>query len=158
MAGPYLSTGSFKTRITSVDTTAQEELGIWRWEAGKVLRYVKAGSLIQAFEPVRLDFTVAGGSPLLLGNQVLPVSASTDVFMGIAEVTMANLNFGWITVYGPATARVNTNEIPGAALGPSNAAGASGILAIRNSSHFSAVAVALQTGLSMGSAVFVTVL
>lgn len=161
MAGPYFNTGVFSTRITDNDTVGpKEELGVWRYEAGKVLRYVKSGSLIPAYESVRLDHSVTTAA--LMGNQVVQTDGATNVFMGVAEVTFANLSFGWITVYGPATARVagpqadgTTSARDGAPLGPS---GNTGVLSIRNTSHFNAVAVAVQSGLSAGSAIFIRML
>jgi len=149
--GPYLNQGIFRTRITGTDTTAQEELGVFRYEAGKILRYVQAQLLVQAREPVRAQFDVTTAA--LMGNRVLASSAVTDMFFGIAEVTLPALGFGWVTVYGPATARVDTAAIPGSPLGPS---GTSGVLTIRNTSHFNAAAIALQTGLSAGSAIFIS--
>lgn len=147
MPGPYLNIGPFKTQITANDSTQQEELGVWRFEAGKVLRYVRAGALIPRGEALRLDSTALDGS------RVLQASGDTDMFMGIAEATLASLSFGWVTIYGPATARVTSLTIPGSSLGPSST---TGVLSIRNSSHFNAVAVAVASGLSAGSAIFIT--
>lgn len=160
MAGPYLNTGAFATKITATNATPQEELGIWRFEAAKILRYVKAGSaVIPAYEAVKQDTAVTGATIALVGNQVVQTSSPTDLALGIAEVTLAANNYGWITCYGPATARVvgsgGTGEQPGAALGPSTN---TGVLSIRNSSHFNAAAIAVASGLSAGSAVFVRVL
>lgn len=84
---------------------------MWRFEAGKILRYVRAGALIPRFESARYDFTVTTAA--LMGNQVLQTSAATDMFAGVAEATLASLNYGWITTYGPATARVVAGEVPG---------------------------------------------
>ena len=151
--GPYLNTGPFRTAITANDATQQEELGVWRFEAGKILRYVRAGALIPRFESVRGQFDVTTAA--LMGNQVLQTSAATDIFFGVAETTLASLNFGWITTYGRATARVVAGEIPGSPLGPSST---TGVLTIRNTSHFNAVALALQSGLSAGSAIFIAML
>src|SRR3990167_2936716 len=142
MPGPYLSTGQFRTRVTANDPEQQEELGIWRFEAGKVLRYVKAGALIPAGEAVQVDSSVVSGSPLLIGHQVIACAGATNVFAGVAESTIASLRFGWVTTYGPATARVEALA-PGSAIGPS---GSTGVLTIRNTSHFNAVAVALASG------------
>lgn len=154
MPGPYLNSGPFRTRISDTQVIGPiEELGVWRFDTGKVLRYVKAGALIPAGEAVKFDTTVS--TVALLGNQVLQASGATDMFAGVAEVTLPNLGFGWVTMYGPATARVVSALIPGSPLGPS---GTTGVLDIRNSSHFNAVAVALQSGLSAGSAVFISVL
>lgn len=158
--GPYLNTGQFSTLVTANDPTPQEELGVWRWDAGRVLRYVKAGTaVIPRFEAVTRDSAVTSSTPALIGNQVVQTSGATDLLLGIAEVTLAGSNYGWITAYGPATARVRFSagggEIPGAILGPS---GDTGVLSIRNTSHFNAAAIAISSGLSMGSAVFVAVL
>lgn len=153
MPGPYLSTGAFRTRVTANSASQEEEVGIWRFEGGKIYRYMRAGDLIPAGENVRMDFSVVTGSPGLIGGQVLQTSGPTNVFLGIAETTLASGNYGWITVYGPATARVATNQIPGGSLGPDVTA--TGVLSIRNTSHFMVGALALQTGLSAGSAVFV---
>mgnify|MGYP001574359104 CR=1 FL=1 len=154
MAGPYLSTGQFRTRITANDAEQQEELGIWRFEAGRVLRYVKAGALIPAGEIVQIDSSVVSGSPLLIGHQIIAAAGATNLCAGVVEATIASLRFGWVTTYGPATARVDA-VAPGSALGPS---ALTGVLTIRNTSHFNAIAVALTSGLSAGSAVFVSIL
>jgi len=151
--GPYLNTGPFKTRITDNDAVGPvEELGVWRFEAGKILRYVKSGSLIPRFESCKFDTAVTTAA--LMGNQVLQCDGSTNMFAGVAESTFANLSFGWVTLYGPATARVAALTIPGTPLGPDITA--TGVLSVRNISHFNAAAVAVQSGLSMGSAVFVS--
>lgn len=153
MAGPYLNQGAFSTRVTANDTTQQEQLGVWRFEAGKILRYVRAAALIPAGEPCTADATITTAA--WIGHNVLQTSAVTNTFFGIAETTLASGSFGWVTLYGPATARVDTNLIPGSPLGPSVT---TGVLTIRNTSHFNAAAIALQTGLSAGSAIFVSVL
>ena len=153
MPGPYLNQGAFRTRITDTATdAAQEELGIWRFDSGKILRYVKFGALVPRGESVKLDSSVTTAA--LMGVQVLQTSGATDMFMGIAEVTGPLLGFGWVTIYGPATGRVNL-DAAGAGLGPS---ANTGVLSIRNTSHFNAAAIAMQTGLSAGSAVFISVL
>lgn len=157
MAGPYLNTGAFKTRITANDAIGPvEELGTWRYEAGKILRYVKAAALIPGGESVQLDHTVTTAA--LIGNQVQAIQSTTNILLaGIAETTLAANSFGWITCYGPATARVTTNAPAGAALGPSATTATTGVLGIWNMSQFANVAaVAVQTGLSAGSAIFVT--
>jgi hypothetical protein len=156
MAGPYLNQGSFKTRITDVDTTPQEELGIWRFEAGKVLRYVKAGALIPQYEAVMFDES-ATASPGLFGNQVIQSIGESHMLLGVADqATMASLSYGWITVYGQATARVVTATVPGNSLGVGTL---TGVLArVQTSTFFMPRLIAVQTGLSAGSAVFIAVL
>ena len=153
--GPYLNIGVFQTKITDNDLVGpKEELGSWRYEGAKVVRYVKSGSLVPQYEGLKLDATVTTAA--LMGNQVLQCDGLTNMFFGVADnATFANLSFGWVTMYGPATARVATTTIPESSLGPS---ANTGVLSIRSTCHFNAVAVALQTGISAGSAVFVTVL
>lgn len=156
MAGPYLNQGAFRTKITETHTSQQEELGVWRFEAGKILRYVQAGAaVIPAYEAVIHDSTVTSVTAALVGNRVVQSSGATDMFLGIAEVTLAGSSYGWITTYGPATARVATGAIPNTPLGPS---GNTGVLSIRNTSHFNAAAIAVASGLSAGSTVFVSIL
>lgn len=146
---PYLNIGIFKTRITDTNTVADEEVGIWRAEAGKILRYVKASAPINQYMAVAFDTTVTTAA--LMGNQVRTTQVAADPFYGIAEVTLPNLGFGWVTVYGPATARVATATVPGVYLAASTA---SGILTTAvGASGFAAIA--LQTGLSAGSAIYV---
>lgn len=153
MAGPYLNTGLWGTQLTQADTTPKEELGIWRWEAGKVLRYVKAGALIPRYESVKFD-TAVTVTAALFGNQVVQTSGPTDMFLGVADgATLALNSYGWITFFGPATARVAAGEIPATGLGPSSN---TGVLSVRNTSHFNAVAIAIASGLSAGSAIFVS--
>jgi len=161
MPGPYFNLGAFKTQINANDTSAQEELGIWRAEGSKVLRYMKASALIPGGECVKVDTTVSTG--LLMGNQVLQCSTATDPMIGIAEFTLALLNFGWVTVAGPATGRVGAGEAPGVGLGPSTLTGvlrsAGALGAVGASSVFqNFFALALQSGLSGGSAVYITAL
>ena len=155
MPGPYLNSGLFSGPASQNDLIGPaEEIGIWRYDAGRIVRYVKSGSLIPRFESVRVDGTVSTAA--LIGHQVVQTDGQTNMFFGVADShTFANLSYGWVTIYGPATARVDTTVIPNSALGPNSQ---TGVLTIRNTSHFNAVAVALQSGLSAGSAVFITVL
>lgn len=150
MPGPYLNSGIFQTRITDNDVVGpKEELGVWRYEAGKILKYVKSGALIPKLEGVRIDFTVTTAA--LMGNQVLSIDAPTSMLVGVAETTFASLSFGWVTVYGPATARVNPAAAAGNTLVPSTATGVLAPAVITGM----APALSLAAGLSGGSAVFV---
>lgn len=162
MPGPYLNVGAWQTSVTANDAAQKEELGVWRFEGAKIYRYVRAGAggVIPAGESVRLDHTalLSGASPGLMGAQVVQVDSSTAMFFGVAESTLSAASYGWVTIYGPATARVVSLVIPGTAIGPSTAAGLTGVLAVRDISHFNAVGLAVQTGLSAGSAVFINIL
>ena len=140
--------------MTATDTDeAKEELGVWRFEGGKIYQYVKSGALIPAGESVVVDTSVTTAA--LIGRQVVTVQSATGLIRGIAEVTLPNLGFGWVTKYGPATARVVTNANPGVALTSSST---TGVLSVWGVSNLDVAAIALQTGLSAGSAVFVQAL
>src|SRR5690349_9914192 len=116
MPGPYLNSGIFQTKVTANDNTQKEELGVLRFEGGKIYRYVKASSVIPIGEIVTADATVTTAA--LISYQVNQLSSVTNInVVGLAETTLAALNFGWITVYGPATGRVTTNTNPGTPLG-----------------------------------------
>ena len=153
--GPYLNSGVFRTAVSANTAEQQEEVGVWRFESGNIYRYMRAGALIPAYEAVSYDNSVVSGSPLLLGNQVIAAIGETNLVLGIAETTLSSGNYGWITVYGPVTARVQTTVIPGRQLG---AAGETGVLGIRTTSNYHQSALAVQTGLSAGSAVFLRAL
>lgn len=123
---------------------------------------MQATSLVLQYTPVQIDVTTTTG--LLMGAQVValnPLQAqgtgggSQMPFVGIAEATIPLNNFGWITVNGPATGRVVTSTIPGTYVGGGTV---SGILGVANASQmFLANAIALQTGLSAGSAIFILI-
>ena len=153
MPGPYLNSGVYSTRVTDNDTSQKEELGVLRFEGGKLYRYVKSGALIAAYSALKLDVSASTAAAAM--TQAVQTSTDTDMFFGVNEVTMALNSFGWITVYGPATARVTTGIVPGVALGTTNT---TGILGIRQISHFSAAGLAVASGLSAGSPIFISVL
>ena len=153
--GPYLNSGLFGGPGTQNDLVGpKEELGLWRFDAGRILRYVKSGSLIPRNEAVRLDFTATTAA--LIGRQVVQTDAPTNILFGIADNhTFANLSFGWVTVYGNATSRVTIDLASGIRLGPT---ATTGVLGVTQNSSFQGQAIALATGVSSGSAVHVCAL
>ena len=154
--GPFLNQGVFGSPATETQTVPAEELGVWRFEAGKILRYVKASALIPRYEAVGWDIT-ATTTAALFGTQVLSAIGETGMLLGVADQATLPLNgYGWITAYGPATARVVTNELPGQRLGCGGQTGV--LLRLQITTYFMPRAIAVQTGLSAGSAVFITVL
>lgn len=162
MPGPYLNSGIFRTTITETTSEKREEFGVYRFESGKIYRYVKAGALIPAGEAVVGDHSVTTAG--LIGNQVVALGSTTNMLiLGVAEATLSNLGHGWITVHGPATARVVTNAPAGAHLG-ANAGNAAtpvqtGVLNLWSpATSLSVFAIALQTGLSAGSAIYIKAL
>lgn len=154
MPGPFLNTGAFGDLVTETHTVPREELGVWRFEAGKILRYVKAGALIPRYEGVMWDEN-ATATAALFGNQVVQCIGESHLLLGIADQATFALNtYGWITAFGQATARVVTNTVPGNTLGIGTV---TGVLArIQTSTNFLPKAIAVQTGLSAGSAIFIT--
>lgn len=112
--------------------------------------------MIPRYEAVRFD-EAATATAALFGNQVRATSGETDILLGIADnATFANLSYGWITCQGQATARVVTSTIPGARLAPGGSTGV--LLTIQTTTYMLPKAIAVQTGLSAGSAIWVTAL
>lgn len=154
MPGPFLNIGQFSTSVSQNDTVQKEELGVWRFEGGRVLRYVRSGAVIPQFSAVTAQTNLATAA--LFGNQVIPTSARTHMLFGVADNSaFASGSFGWITVFGVATGRTTTGTTPGTVLQPGTA---TGVLDVWASTNLQAFALALQTGLSAGSAVFVRAL
>src|SRR5687767_14623506 len=109
MAGPFLNQGVFSSPATETHTVPQEELGVWRFEAGKILRYVKAGTAINRYAAVMWDES-ATVTAALFGNQIMCGIGESHMMLGVADqATLSINNYGWITVYGPATCQVTAN-------------------------------------------------
>jgi hypothetical protein len=134
MPGPFLSDGVFIGPVTSVDTTQQNELGIMRWDASRILQYVKFNSYVTPNDWVQLDYptgAVGGLTNAAAANafnyQVIDLQGNpTFCPWGVWEgPTIALGNFGWITRLGPATAKVSSTAIAGLDLRP---AGVTGVL------------------------------
>lgn len=118
MAGPFGIAGAFRTTLTQTDTTAQEELGVLRLDSGRILKYVKANATTVNGNAMKYTGTT--------GTLVTPTTASIDPLAGICETSIAANSFGWMTVYGPASASVDSaNTAAGVAL---SASGTSGLL------------------------------
>lgn len=158
MAGPFLHSGAWVTAVTANDSTKKEELGALRWENGKIYRYVQASAAtITQYGAVR--FTSTAGNVVALTSAV--TTAAPCSVAGIAETALTTSYYGWITVFGVATALVDTSALIQEVLQAGGTAGtlcepitvgATTVTGVANSNK---VAFALTTGVIAGSAVFI---
>src|SRR5436189_6272956 len=99
-SGPFLGSGSWITTVAANDSTQKEELGILRFEAGKVFKYVQVSSAANIAAGFAVEYTgTATGVRLAV--------ASGQKIAGIAETALSTSFFGWITVQGAANAMCN---------------------------------------------------
>jgi len=111
-----------------VDTTAQYasgyEIGDPRGGtfAGNTIKYVQANGAITAADAVKIDFAATAANRRFT---VIRTAAVSDRLEGIANVTLASGQFGWITVNGffPNASNLNAG-VAGSTLAPSATAGA----------------------------------
>ena len=99
----YKTDRIFNTVLTADDSAAQEELGSFRFEGGKVYKYVYFADTV----------TAAIGAPVLMdGTYNYKVTTDIDAGAGIATVagvaitTNTPLYYGWVQIYGAATVKV----------------------------------------------------
>ena len=159
MAGPFLNQGAWRTTITAMDSTQQEELGALRFENGKGYKYVKAtAASIAASSAVSHSATT--GTLVVLTPAAS--TATAQCVSGIAETAFTTSGFGWITVYGTATALVDTGAVAGVVLQAGTTAGTlaavftiSGAIVTTGGSNSNRIAEALTTGVVTGSSVFI---
>src|SRR5687767_11542691 len=101
-SGPFLNSGAWMTAVTAVDTTAKEELGVLRFENGRVYKYVKA-----------VDAAITAGFAAeysgTTGTNVRLAVASAHMYAGVAETTLTSGSFGWLTVQGLTSAMCNSS-------------------------------------------------
>jgi hypothetical protein len=149
MSGPFLSAGVFYGPVSNIDSSQLHELGSMRWDAGRILQYVKFGGNPAAYEWVQGDtaqFTQA--------YQVIQLAASvTQTPLGVAEFGGSNGSFGWITRLGPATAKVATTAFAGSELRPGGTAGTLGPIWTTAPTQFGGYGIAVATGVAAGSLV-----
>lgn len=93
----------FNTVLTANDSTAQEELGAFRFEDGKIYKYVQHTDAVT---------TIAGGPVLYNGtNNTIVTSdlnggAGAGAIAGVALVGNTAGYYGWIQIHGMATIKV----------------------------------------------------
>jgi hypothetical protein len=159
MAGPFLNQGAWRTSITAMDSTQQEELGALRFENGKAYKYVKATAASIAAN------SAASHSDTTGTLVVLTPAASTATarsVAGIAETAFTTSGFGWLTVYGTATALVDTNAVQHVVLQAATTAGAlagaftiSAAIVTTGGYNSNKICEALTTGVITGSMIFI---
>ena len=149
MSGPFLSAGIFSGPVSNIDLTQQNELGMMRWDGGRILQYVKFGGSPAPYEWIQTD-TAQFTQPY----QVIQLAASvTQVPLGVAEFGGSNGSFGWITRLGPATAKVATTAFAGSELRPGGTAGTLGPIWTTAPTSMGGFGIAVATGEAAGSLV-----
>ena len=149
MSGPYFSVGIFEGPVSNIDSVQKHEEGILRFDAGRILQYVKFGGNVIANDWVQRD-----GTQFANVFQVIQLAASvTQVPQGVAQYGGSNGSWGWITKEGPATANVATTAFAGSELRPSGTAGRLGPSWTVAPTYLGGYAEAVATGLTTGSLV-----
>lgn len=149
MPGPYLNVGIFEGPPSNIDSVQKHEEGVLRYDAGRILQYVKFGANITANDWVQGD-TTQFANPF----QVIQLAASvTQVPLGVAQAGGTSGSWGWITREGPATANVATTAFAGSPLRPSGTAGRLGPEWTTAPTYLGGYAVAVATGMTTGSLV-----
>jgi len=87
----------FSDKVTDTSTTAQNGLGVLRFEGSKVYRYVKAADAITQRAVVSFDGNDAAGT-----DDWTVIKGSADVVTpaGVAVGAIASGSYGWIQVGG----------------------------------------------------------
>jgi hypothetical protein len=137
-SGPFIHSGAWMTAVTAADTSAKEELGVLRFENGRVYKYVRAvdGAIGAGFVA---EYSGTGGTTVRLAV------ASAQIYAGVAETALSSGNYGWVTVQGLTSAMCNSSVTAGNGL---IVAGTAGMLTVATSASLArAQAIALTTGL-----------
>ena len=98
----YINDRIFNTVLTANDSAAQEELGSFRFEGGKIYKYVQFQDAV----------TAAAGAPCVMDGTynykvTVDISAGiTDCPAGVALTTNTPEYYGWMQTYGVGTVRV----------------------------------------------------
>jgi hypothetical protein len=149
--GPYLSEGIFEGPVSDIHSVQKHELGILRFDAGRILKYVKFGAAVTPYSWAQLDNT-----QFTEANQVITLAASvTQIAVGVIEYGGSSGSFGWMTIHGPATAKTATTAYAGAPLRASGTAGTAGPLFGSAPTQLPTFGVAVATGVAAGSLVLV---
>jgi hypothetical protein len=137
-SGPFLGSGAWVTSVAANDSTQKEELGILRFENGKVFKYVQVSSAANIAANFAAEYTGTSTGVRL-------AVASAQKIAGIAETALSTSFYGWITVQGLASAMCNSSVTAGNGL---IVAGTAGMLTVATSASLArADAIALTTGL-----------
>jgi hypothetical protein len=163
LAAPYLNIGAWVTTTTANTTTVDETLGALRFDGGKVYRFARmTGGAATAGQAV--TYVADSTTSVALCGSMTTANTTAALVAGIAETALTSGNYGWITVYGPATALVNTGALINDALVPATTAGAltqqdtlytAAGAGTTGSPQTVSTVVALTTGVIAGSSVFV---
>jgi len=135
----------FNTALTETSSTQKEEAGIVRWEGGAAYRYVLAGAAIAQYDAVMYSGTT--------GYTVIPTtSTGNEVILGAAQVAIGNAYWGWILIYGKGLVKSDATHTAGVAL--TDGVGVGTVKAYAGTETSGPCALALATGVTAGSTVF----
>ncbi len=153
MAGPFHPAVSiFEGAVSNVDGTQKAELGSLRFDAGRILQYVKYAATV----PGVYEWCQTDTSQFTNVYQVVQLAASvTQVPFGVCEYGASAGSYGWVTRLGPATAKVATTAYAGSALRPGGTAGTLGPIWTSAPTQGAGFGVAVATGVAAGSLVSV---
>jgi len=103
----------FNTVLTANDSSAQEELGSFRFEDGKIYKYVYFADAVTAAEgaPVLMDGTY--NYKVTVDYSEAAGSADPALVVGVALTTNTPEYYGWIQIYGVATVKVTDKVTAG---------------------------------------------
>jgi len=93
----------FNTVLTTDDSSQEEELGGFRFDSGKIYKYVEFTDSISA---------IAGGPVILDGTTPNVVSCdlnagASDTVCGVSLTAVGVGHYGWIQIYGVATVKIS---------------------------------------------------
>lgn len=97
----------FNTPLTSISSTAKEQLGAIRWEKGKCYKYIRfeKGSAADgvAYEIAYYDSTAGYENHLVTSD----LDESDYIGAGVLQAALTDGDYGWIQIKGQATTSLN---------------------------------------------------
>lgn len=127
MPGPFYPGYVTKGDFSAITSVQEHELGTLGYASnGRILEYVKFTQNLKRYNWVGRDTSDATADRAKTAAML--ITSSTHAPVGVAEYGGTANSYGWITRYGPATAKVGSPASQGQAL--VNDAGASGTLSV----------------------------
>jgi hypothetical protein len=114
-----------KGAVSEISAVKDHELGRLTFDKGRILQYVKFGAGAARYSWVGLDIAASAGDDAA-NTVVILTPNGTHAVLGVAEYGGTINNYGWITRFGGATARVDATCALGVPL--TNAGAATGLL------------------------------
>jgi hypothetical protein len=124
MTGPYFPGYVVKGGVSDITATAEHELGRLTFDRGRILQYVKFASGAAKYNWMELDVATTAGDDKANTVRIVAGDGATGAVLGVAEYGATANNYGWITRFGGATAKVAVTSAIGVPLtNPGNATG-----------------------------------